>query len=199
LPDSVVKFSGLRGQVFERDGVTPHPNAQVFVIFKLSSEVVAAVTADADGFWQASGIPVDDWTVAAVSSDGRRKATRPATAAEGVTNFITLQLQGLETVTGQVILDNGTTVSNALVAGGELLVRTDGNGFFTLTGVPTGRRQIQAALERNDALGINITRLGSASIDVLPGFANHVVVRLQPRGPRGDASRSGFPLGEGGR
>src|SRR6185503_8426152 len=61
----------LAGRVFEPDNVTPHPNARVFVgNFNEQDQlvnVVAAVTADNDGFWTATNFPTGIYDLAAVS------------------------------------------------------------------------------------------------------------------------------------
>src|SRR6185369_16374582 len=56
LSSNLTARATLRGRVFEPDNVTPHPNARVFVgRFNDNTgkfeNVVAAVTADNDGFW----------------------------------------------------------------------------------------------------------------------------------------------------
>ena len=178
----------LQGRVLEFDNATPHPMASVFV-GKFNPQtgsfggVVAAVTTDADGYWTAMDIPVDTWDLVAVSFDGKRKGERrDIQAVDGDTTQVNLSLQGRATVVGRVENSIGEPVPNALVAGGEVLVRTDTNGFFTATGVPTGKRTINAGLERDPENGIDFPRLGSASLDVLPGIENSVVVRLVPAG-----------------
>src|SRR6185436_7976378 len=66
--------------------------------------------------------------------------------------------------------------------GGDSIVQTDANGLFTLEGVPTGIRTITAGLEKNPAAGIEFTRLGGATVNVVAGVDNRVVVRLRPAG-----------------
>ena len=68
------------------------------------------------------------------------------------------------------------------MAGGDTIVRTDANGRFTLTGVPTGIHTISAGVERNPAAGLDFPRLGSASLNIVAGVENFVVVRLRPAG-----------------
>ena len=186
LPDEVVEVVSARGQVFEHDGVTPHANAAVFIGQQKDlslNQVVAAVTADSDGFWMADGIPAGEWDVVAVSADNRLRAERSdVLLGSNRSNFVTLQLQGIAEVSGQVIFDNGSSVSNAQVAGGEVLVTTDENGLFHLTGVPTGSRTIRAGLGRDESRGILVTRLGSAGVEVLPGLEHFVTIRLEARG-----------------
>src|SRR5262249_19070181 len=121
--------------------------------------------------------------VAAASCDGKRKGERRnVQAAQNSDTLVNISLNGRTTVSGRVEFANGKAAGNALVAGGEILVRADGNGLFTLTGVPTGNRTISAGLERDPAAGIDFTRLGSASINVVAGIDSFVVVRLRPAG-----------------
>jgi hypothetical protein len=188
LSSAAVPTTSLEGRVLEGDGSPAGAGARVFVgeledgrdVFRV---VFAAVTSDADGAWRADGVPAGDVDVAAVSVDGRRRAIRRKLAAsEGVVGRVDLVLQGRATVSGRVEFANGTPAPGALVGGGETLVRTDANGLFTLEGVPTGRQSIPAGIEKNPSLGVEFTRLGSASLDVLPGESNFVVVRFTPVG-----------------
>lgn len=175
----------LKGRVLETDNVTPHANALVFVGRFLDGKfqnVVAVVRADEQGFWTAT-VPADTYDVAAVSFDGKRKGDRrDILAALGASTQVTITLQGRANVIGRVENSIGQPVANALVAGGETIVRTDGNGFFTLPGVPTGIKSISAGQERNLAAGIKFPRLGSTTLNVLPGIDNFAVIRLRPAG-----------------
>jgi hypothetical protein len=186
LSDPATSTTTLAGRVVEEDQQTPHPQGRVFVgryVEGKFGSVVAIVSTDADGYWIAEGIPVRTYDVVAVSVDGRRKGERREIAtSDGGVARVTVSLQGTARVVGRVETSTGQPVSDALVAGGESLVRTDDNGFFTLTGVPTGRQSISAGLERNEAAGIDFPRLGSASLEVLAGLDNFVVVRLRPAG-----------------
>ena len=177
----------LAGRVFEPDNVTPHPNARVFVgHFDEQNRfvnVVAAATADNDGFWTATNFPAGIYDLAAVSFDGQRKGDRRnVQASQNVNTLINISLNGRTTVSGRVEFFNGTPATNALVAGGDTIVRTDNNGLFTLTGVPTGISTISAGVERDPSAGIDFPRLGSASMNVLAGVDNFIVVRLRPAG-----------------
>jgi hypothetical protein len=187
LSSIVSPLAALRGRVVEPDALTPHPNARVFVgRFNDQGkfvDVVAAVTADADGFWIATNFPAGTYDVAAVSFDGQRKGDRRKVQASlTVDTFVNISLNGRTTVSGRVEFFNGLPATNALVAGGDTIVRTDSRGVFTLTGVPTGRRTISAGVERNPAAGIDFPRLGSASLDVIGGLDNFAVIRLRPAG-----------------
>jgi concanavalin A-like lectin/glucanase superfamily protein/Big-like domain-containing protein/thrombospondin type 3 repeat protein len=193
LSTNVVVRTSLTGQVTEADGVTPHARAQVFVgkfVDGKFGDVVATATADADGFWTATGVPVSVRDLVAISLDGKRKGERRDIAAvAGSATVVNLALQGRSTVIGRVETSTGQPVSNAIVGGGEALVRTDANGFFTLPGVPTGRRTINTGVERSPTNGpaksnpaFDFPRLGSAVVEVLPGVDNFAVIRLDPVG-----------------
>jgi len=194
LSSAEVLRTDLTGRVTENDNVTPHAGATVYV-GNVDSQgrfccVVAAPTTDADGYWRATGIPADTYVLKAVSLDGKRQGERinvPASA--GLANFASIALQGYGVVIGRVVTANEIPVINAIVAGGEQLVRTTNNGTFRLTGVPTGFRTISAGAERSVAgsppkstPAFSFPRLGSASVNVLPGVENFVVVRFDPKG-----------------
>lgn len=186
LPSIVTPTANLSGQVFDADNLTPSPNARVF-IGKLNDtkvdNVIRIVDADGDGNWSVSGIPVRDWDVIAVSFDGKRKGVRsPITLQAGQTTVVHISLEATTRVLGRVQFDDGRPAPNALVAGGEVLVRTDANGYFTLEGVPLGARPFSAGLERNLAEGRDFPKLGSATINVLPGVDNFVVIKFSAAG-----------------
>ncbi len=186
LSSSITPRTVLAGRVVESDDTTGHAQASIFIgrfIDGKFGNVVGAATADSDGFWSAN-IPSGTYDLVAISLDGKRKGQRLDIAAPpGVTNQITIALQGRSVVVGRVETSTGAPVPNAVVAGGDAIVRTDTNGLFRLTGVPTGpNRTISAALEKNPAAGIDFTHLGSAAVDVVPGIDNFAVVRLQPAG-----------------
>jgi len=177
----------LRGTVFEPDGIVPHASARVFVgRFDEQGkfvDVVAAVTADASGFWVATNVPAGTYDLAAVSFDGQRKGDRRnVQALVSTDNQVSITLNGRTTVSGRVEFFNGSPAPKALVAGGDTIVRTDSNGLFILTGVPTGNRTVSAGVERNPAAGLNFPRLGSAQLSVVAGVDNFVVIRLRPAG-----------------
>ena len=186
LSSVVIPQSSLAGRIVEADGLTPHPGGRAYVgkyVGGIFGSIVAAVTSDASGAWVAGAIPASTYDVVAISVDGKRKGERLAVAAPvGVTNQVTLPLAGSAVVVGRVETVTGTPVTNALVAGGETLVRTDATGRFRLDGVPTGPRTISAGLERNPAAGVDFPRLGSAVVEVVAGIDNFVVVRLEPAG-----------------
>ncbi len=186
LPSTITPVGTLQGTVFEADNLTPHPNARIFIGRTEGSQVrdvVRIVDADADGNWVASDLPAREFDVVAVSFDGQRKGVRQRfTVMPNSTSVVNVSLEATTLVFGRVQFDDGRPAPNALVAGGLTLVRTDENGNFTLEGVPVGRRQISAGVERNPAAGIDFPRLGSADVNVIAGAANFVVVKLRPAG-----------------
>ena len=195
LGSAIVQRTELTGRVVEADNATPHAGATVF-LGRYTPEsgkfenVVAVVAADSGGYWRAAGIPAKIYDVIGVSLDGKRKGERRDVAAPaGSTNQISLALQGFGVVVGRVETATGVRVANALVAGGEMLVRTDNAGTFRLTGVPTGPRTINAGVERSvpgepakSTPAFSFPRLGGASVNVLPGVENFAVIRFEPRG-----------------
>lgn len=179
-PEEVLRTS-LAGLITEPDNITPHSGATVF-LRNIQGRVVASTQTDASGVFQFNDIPVGSYYVGAFSVDNRRKAERNGVQAiAGAIAFVQLPLNGTARVIGKVINSMGQPVTNALVAGGEALVRTDATGQFTLTGVPLGLRNISAALEGRFAPQ-GFPRLGSASLDVLPGVDNYVLVQLRSAG-----------------
>lgn len=190
LSAAVVPRTEVIGRVVEADNVTPHGGASVFIRTPGERPVVVAIaTADSDGFWRAKDVPTGVYDVAAISLDGRRKGFAPVSAPEGVTNQVLVALQGFSIVIGRVETAAGVPVANAQVAGGDMLVRTDGSGVFRLTGVPTGMRDISAGVERTSSPtepkstpAFSFPRVGSTQVNVLPGVENFAVIRFKPLG-----------------
>jgi Tol biopolymer transport system component/protocatechuate 3,4-dioxygenase beta subunit len=175
-----VTRTGLAGRVIEPGTQAPHDGAAVFLTHA-EFGTIAAVETDAGGDWAAADIPTGRYFVRAFSRDNKRKAESAADAVTGSVAFVDLVLQGVGVVVGRVETSNGTRVANALVAGGESLVRTDAAGEFRTVGVPLGLRTISAGLEGHLAPG-GFPRLGSVTVDVLPGVDNVAVIRLRPAG-----------------
>ncbi|MCW5558854.1 MAG: carboxypeptidase regulatory-like domain-containing protein, partial [Verrucomicrobiae bacterium] len=186
LPDTVTPVGSLRGTVFEADNLTPHGGARIFigrVGGTQVTDVVRIVDADADGNWRADNIPVRDFDVVAVSFDGKRKGVRlNYRVTAGGLSVVNVALEATTQLFGRVQYEDGRPAPNALVAGGLTLVRTDASGNFALEGVPVGNRTISAGVERDPAVGIEFPRLGSASVNVIAGAENYVVVRLRAAG-----------------
>jgi hypothetical protein len=134
-------------------------------------------------------LPAGRYNLAAISRDSRRKGRRSnLVVTGGGTNFADISLNGTAVVRGRVLTSAGERgVANALVAGGDVLVRTDANGFFTVSGVPIGRATLNAGVERseeghepNSDPAFDFPRFGSASLEVLPGEDNFVAIQLAP-------------------
>ncbi len=187
LSSAIVSRGAIEGRVVEAEDGAAHGNARVFVGFTDEQTgdfvVLAAATADPEGRYRVEAVPVGAWTVLAISFDGRRTGTRANIAASvGAVTFATVTLQGRTRVRGRVEFANGEPGGFALVAGGEAIVHADADGNFELSGVPTGGRTIEAAVEADPARGIDFTRIGAASLDVIAGLENFVTIRLAPAG-----------------
>lgn len=188
LPDKIVEYGAIRGQVFDSDNLTPVPNARIYLghygsASGVVSGVVRIVDADGEGSYEITNAPINPYDIVAVTFDGTRKGIRAGITPIGnQTVYDNITLQAATTVFGRVQFDDGRPATNALVAGGAMLVRSDVNGNFQLTGVPVGGSIISAGLERNPAAGIDFPRLGSAGVNIIAGAANYVVVKLRPAG-----------------
>lgn len=181
LANAVVERGAVEGLVYEADGTTPSPFAAVEVSTVLG--IAATGSADANGHYAFGEIPVGIIRLAAVSFDGRRAGIRTGvTVSSGATVVADLRLPGTARVIGRVELPNGTPVANALVAGGEAIVRTGPDGSFVTEGVPVGQRLMSAGIEPDPSQGISFTRIGSAQVDVLPGASNVAIIRFPPAG-----------------
>jgi len=187
--DATTQYGALRGRVFEADNLTPHGNARIFIGSYNSAanaigSVAAVVDADAEGNWEVARLPAGNWDVVAVSADGQRKGARTEIAVlADTTTYVNVFLEDITRVFVQVQFDNGELVPNALVGGGDALRRTDANGNVELTGVPVGRRNFSAGIEKGGhPRAAHFARLGSAQADVIGGADNFVVVKLRPAG-----------------
>jgi hypothetical protein len=193
LSSTAEVFATLQGRVSEADG-TPHEAATVMIEHRPpagsgpAGGVVAIVTTDAGGFYQAGSVPVSGTLrVTAISRDARRKGERlNITVAANTTNIVNISLQARATVSGRVEFANGDPVAGAYVGGGEELAVTDSLGRFTLEGVPTGSaRQLSAGLPADPDSPDprrQIARVGTQSLSVVPGDGNFAVIRFTPVG-----------------
>ena len=187
LSSTIVERGALRGRVLEPDNRTPHAGARVLVL--QGAGAFRATTADAAGLWQVTDLPAGRYNLASISRDGRRHGKRSnLVVTSGGTNFADISLNGTAVVRGRVLTSAGDRgVANALVAGGDVLVRTDADGFFTVSGVPIGRATLNAGVERSEEghepksdPAFDFPRFGSASLEVLPGEDNFVAIQLAP-------------------
>ena len=185
--------TSVAGRVTEADRRTAHAGARVLIgtgrdRFPRFS-AFAETTADPEGRWELAGLPAGNFSLVALSSDGRRvTGIEAVTLEEGATPFAVLALPGTASVRGRVLTAGGERgVGNALVAGGREIVRTDAQGFFEVPGLAFGRRRFEAGVERSRAgepaqsdPAFDFPRFGSAEIEVLPGDDNFVLIRLSP-------------------
>lgn len=168
--------SSISGRVVEPDGVTGHGQARVFVSSHATRGVVGAPTTDENGYWQVNDIPTGPVTVQAYSQDGRRRGLGRGEVVKDSLSFVLTALSGTGSVIGRVETSNGNAVANAIVAGGEALVRTDANGVFQLTGVPQGLAKLSAGWEPTTTN--EFTRVASTMVNVLPEVTNFAVIRF---------------------
>jgi hypothetical protein len=115
-----------------------------------------------------------------MAAQGRSDATWQQISG-GATN-VAITLQGFGVVTGRVETSTGVPVANAIVAGGEMLVRTADNGGFILSGVPQACARSKLVWS-GTRLPVSIFP-GSAAprLIFLPGVQNFVVIRLEAKG-----------------
>ncbi|MBL9167133.1 MAG: carboxypeptidase regulatory-like domain-containing protein [Verrucomicrobiales bacterium] len=186
LPSQITPYAQFRGRVFDSDNLTPQAGARVFLgTLELNSvkDVVRIATTDSDGNWEAKDVPLRSLDVVAVSFDGKRKGVRAGVVPQAdVLTVVNVALEATTRVFGRVQFEDGRPAPNALVAGGESLVRTDTNGYFTLAGVPLGSRSFSAGIERNLAAGIEFPRLGTTTMTIVPGVDNFVVIKFSSAG-----------------
>lgn len=185
VPDQPERFGAIRGLVVEPDG-TPHPGATVHVAQEVrgtsATGLVASTQADPEGYFRFPRIPATNWTVVAVSADGRRRGIRPGTrVAEGAEPNLMLALEATATLRGIVRYWDGSPAPNAKVGGGDRVVRTDANGRFELTGVPLGTRTLIAGVDAPDAKD-GVTRTGTLQLNVVPLGNDDVTLQLNALG-----------------
>ncbi|MCF7730949.1 MAG: carboxypeptidase regulatory-like domain-containing protein, partial [Akkermansiaceae bacterium] len=170
------------GTVFQGDGVTPAPGAQVQV--KMQSESVFSgvrmfspfgsddetVIADGAGRFRFDNLPVGSLQVSAFSlAQGAREEVVLASNGQELTRNLTLTATG--TVAGRVLRADGTTpAANAEVvirftsasnAIGTILAIVGADGRFSFTPVTVGDFSIQAALPGFNGLAVVRGRLAN--------------------------------------
>lgn len=167
------------GRVFMSDGATPGADFTVYVgrydRDHARIEALGRTVTDAAGsFAIASTLPQGSYDVVAVDPASAQIGVAGVTVLARQTASVSIVLEATGTVEGVVFNARGEPLAGALVAGGLALVQTDGNGFFRMTGVPAGRRTIEA--------GDPITRRrGSAIVTVVPGQTVSAAITLESR------------------
>jgi hypothetical protein len=163
------------GTVFQGDGVTPAPGAQVQVKMQSMTPVsglslsspfgsdVETVIADGAGRFRFDNLPVGSLQVAAFSlAQGAREEVALAFDGQELTRNLTLTATG--TVAGRVLRADGSTpAANAEVvvrftsasnAIGTILAITGADGRFSFTPVTVGNFTVQAALVGVNGLAV---------------------------------------------
>ncbi len=127
-------------------------------------------------------MPATNWVVVAVSADRQRKVVRrDVRVTDGGETTINLALEPTVLLRGIVRYWDGTPASGARVGGGDRVVRTDANGRFELSGVPTGVRTLLAGVDALDAPD-NVTRTGSRQVVVRPDSNDDIEIPLAAKG-----------------
>ncbi len=167
------------GRVFHSDGATPGAGFTVYAgSYDRASGRLQALdrtTTDASGtFAFARRLPRGGYDVVAVDPGTQQIGIAAVNLAARQTASVSIVLEALGSVEGVVFNAQGRPQPGAVVAGGLALVETDANGFFRLTGVPAGRRTLEA--------GDPVTRRrGSAIVTVLPGQTVAAAITLEAR------------------
>ncbi|MDJ0785391.1 MAG: carboxypeptidase regulatory-like domain-containing protein [Myxococcota bacterium] len=179
-------LGGVEGRGFLEDGVTPAAGFDAYIgsydRTTGTMDALGSSAVDDEGVFAFDGIPAGDFDVVLVDVPTGRIGVGRVQVASGRTTSISLRLEPTGEVDGIVLDAQGNPVPGALVAGGLDLATTDAQGRFLITGVPAGRRQIEAGNPVN-------RRRGSADVTVVAGATTNVVIDLEAR-----ATIEGFVL-----
>ena len=176
----------VSGIIYQSDGVTLAPGAQVLLCQSLSGTSCtgysATTTANANGAYSLSGVPLIGFTVDVTNPNGDRGRTTGQLSNNGQTDTLNVRLNGLGAVTITVKDANGNLVPNAQITltgetqfGGTQKGVTQSNGTATFSTVLAGPFFV-AATDPVTLLG------GSASGSVGINGSASVAVNLQPAG-----------------
>ena len=176
----------VSGTVFQSDGVTLAPGAQVLLCQVLSgvscSGYSATTVANANGAYSFAGVPLVGFTVDVTNPNGDRGRSTGQLSNNGQTVTLNVRLNGFGTVNVTVKDANGNLIPNAQLTltgetqfGGTLKTSTQSNGTAQFTGVLAGPFFI-AATDPATLLG------GSVSGSVAVNNSTSVTVNLQPAG-----------------
>ena len=172
----------VSGSVFESDGVTPVPNAEV-TLYGSHSTTFSATT-DNSGQYVVDHVPVGSFIVDVLdpSTDDRGRATG-SISMDGQEVMANVTLVGMGTVKGTVYLADGVTpAANAYVKlqsqgtfGRTFYVQTNQDGRFTVKDVFSGSFSVVA----KDITG---QLSGTAKGELIAGATVDVSVKLNPAG-----------------
>ncbi|MGA2534763.1 MAG: Ig-like domain-containing protein [Terracidiphilus sp.] len=176
----------VSGTVYQSDGVTLAPGAQVLLCQSLSGATCSGysvtTTTNANGAYSFSGVPLIGFTVDVTNPNGDRGRTTGQLSNNGQTVTLNVRLNGLGAVTVTVQDANGNLVPNAQITltgetqfGGTQKGVTQSNGTALFNGVLAGPFFV-AATDPVTLLG------GSASGSVGINGSASVTVNLQPAG-----------------
>jgi len=176
----------VSGTVFQSDGVTPAPGAQVLLCQSLSgiscTGYSATMVTNTNGAYSFSGVPLVGFTVDVTNPNGDRGRSTGQLSNNGQTLTLNVRLNGLGAVTVTVQDANGNLIPNAQVTltgetqfGGTLKSSTQSNGTAQFNSVLAGPFFV-AATDPVTLLG------GSVSGTVALNGSTSVTVNLQPAG-----------------
>lgn len=185
LASSPTPFGRVVGRVLEADGLSPIPGAQVQVRYAAGLNV-PAVNADGNGDYRVERVPfvgAAEVQVVAVAGGAFVRRTGLTVIPDG-TIHADLIMPGRSEVEGRVERSDGSPVAGALVAGGAALVTTDASGYFLLSDVPVGTREIAAGVAGA------VPRFGRTTVQVLPNARIATTIVLDPIGQIGGTVRN---------
>lgn len=176
----------VNGTVYQSDGVTLAPGAQVLICQSLSGTTCtgysATTTSNANGAYSFAGVPLVGFTVDVTNPNGDRGRTTGQLSNNGQTLTLNVRLNGLGAVTVTVHDANGNLIPNAQVTltgetqfGGTQKSSTQSNGTALFSTVLAGPFFVSAT-DPVTLLGGSVS--GSVGIN---GSAS-VTVNLQPAG-----------------
>ncbi len=182
------RFGTVSGRVYEADGTTGAANVPVQIAGQIltgvdlttrsfTTGVVGSTVTDAEGRFSFGNVPAGDIEVRAFRQSSFEESSALSFLNEGDVQSVSLVFPGSGgTVRGFVRDALNRPIAGAVVAGGPSLTRTDGNGFFEISGLPVGSFTIYGQGADSAALGqIRIDSLGASDVQ-------DIVITLEPVG-----------------
>ncbi len=183
------RYGTVSGRVLESDGVTGADGVLVQVSGQVLTSlglyertygagVVGSTRTDENGFYTFESVPAGDIEVRAFRQSTYEQAGAKAVLGEQENKSLTLVLPGASaSVSGTVVDAEGTPVAGAKVAAGITLTETDGDGKFSVSGLPTGRLILYGQAPDSGATG-------EITIDIFSSEDAHdnLVIILEPVG-----------------
>lgn len=183
----LVPSGTVSGTVFQSDGVTPAPGAQVLLCQGLSavgcSGYSATTVANANAAYTFAGVPLVGFAVDVTNTNGDRGRTTGQLSNNGQTLTLNVRLNGLGTVnvtvkdaSGNLIPNGQITLTGETQFGGTLKGATQSNGTVQFSNDVLAGPFFIAATDPVTLLG------GSASGSVGANGSTSVTVNLQSAG-----------------